>query len=61
MRVTAAALKEVSDVFGKLSEFLADGTLSAVEGAQLDREIDEAIVKLLQLRAQVDALAGRDG
>lgn len=61
LRVTAEALKEVSEVFARLSEYLADGTLSTDEGAQLDREIDGAIVKLLQLRAQIDALAGREG
>ena len=61
MQVTAEALKEVSEVFAKLAGFLEDGTLSAVEGAQLDREIEEAIVKLLQLKAQIDALAGGAG
>lgn len=60
-RVTGEAMKEVSDVFGKLGAFLDDGVISAVEGSQLDIEIDEAIVKLLALRAQVDALAKGDG
>ena len=60
-RITAQALKEVSDVFGKLGDFLEDGTVTAVEGAQLDSEIDEAIEKLLALKAQVDFEAGRGG
>lgn len=61
MKVTSEALKEVSDVFARLSSFLEDGTLSAAEGSQLDREIEEAIVKLLALKAQIDALAGKSG
>lgn len=58
-RVTGEAMKEVSDVFGKLGQFLEDGVISKVEGAQLDAEVDEAIIKLLALRAQIDAVAGK--
>ncbi len=61
MRVSARVLKEVGDVLWRLGEFLADGTLSDAEGAQLDREIDEAFVALCQLKALVDARAGRGG
>ncbi|CAN7583142.1 hypothetical protein LJR016_004291 [Devosia sp. LjRoot16] len=60
-RITAEALKEVSDVFSKMGQALADETLTSVEGAQLDTEIDEAIEKLLALKAQIDFEAGRAG
>lgn len=53
-KITGEAMKETSEVFARIGAFLDDGTLSVTEGAQLDREIDEAIIKLLALRAQVD-------
>lgn len=59
-RITAQAMKETSEVFARLGGFLEDGVLSSNEGAQLDREIDEAIEKLLALKAQVDFEAGGD-
>lgn len=62
-RVSAEALKEVGDVFSTLGEQLSDGVFSSVEDRHLSKEIDEAIVKLLQLKAQahavVEARAGR--
>jgi hypothetical protein len=57
-RVTGAAMKETSEVFAKLGKFLDDGKLSAAEGRQLDKEIDQAVIQLLALRAQVDREAG---
>lgn len=51
-RITAQAMKETSEVFVRLGDFLDDGTLDSVEGSHLEREIDEAIVKLLALKAQ---------
>lgn len=58
-RVTAQALKEVGDVFSTLGQQLEDGTITSAEGAQLDKEIDEAIGKLLALKLQARAVAGR--
>lgn len=60
LRASARVLKEVGEVLLRLSEFLADGTLSAVEGAQLDREVDEAFVALCQLKALIADRVGRD-
>jgi len=59
-RITAQAMKETSEVFARLGGYLEDGTLSYAEGKQLDIEIDEAIEKLLALKAQVDFEAGRE-
>lgn len=59
-KITGEAMKETSEVFARLGKFLDDGVLSAAEGKSLDREIDQAIVKLMALRAQVDFEAGRD-
>lgn len=59
-RITAQALKEVSDVFSLLGTQLEDGVLSAVEGEQLDREVDEAIAKLLALKLQAIEVARKD-
>jgi hypothetical protein len=60
-RVTAQAMKETSEVFARLGGFLDDGVLDSAEGAQLDREIDEAILKLLALKAEADAVVARGG
>lgn len=57
-RVTGQALRETSEVFAKLGEFMADGTLSRVEGATFGREVDEAVIMLLQLKAQVERESG---
>lgn len=57
-RVTGAAMKETSEVFAKLGQFLDDGKLSATEGRKLDKEIDDAVIRLLALRAQIDLEAG---
>ena len=59
-RITFEALKETSEVFARLGASLEDGSISSAEGAMLDSEIDEAIVKLLALRAQIDIEAGKD-
>lgn len=57
-RVTAQAMRETSEVFATLGQALDDGVLTSAEGRQLDTEIDEAIEKLLALKAQVDVEAG---
>lgn len=57
-KVTGAAMKETSEVFARLGQFLDDGVLSSAEGRALDREIDQAVVKLLALKAQIDVEAG---
>lgn len=59
--ITAKAMRETSEVFVRLATYLDDGVLSRAEGKSLDREIDDAIVHLLALKAQVDEEAGRDG
>lgn len=55
-RISAEALKEVGDVFSTLGAQLMDGKFTAAEDRELRREIDEAIVKLLQLQAQASAM-----
>lgn len=61
-RVSAEALKEIGDVFSTLGQHMADGVLTSVEDRQLGKEIDEAIVKLLQMKAQASAaVAAREG
>lgn len=57
-RVTGAAMKETSEVFAKLGKFLDDGVLTSAEGRSLDKEIDDAVIRLLALRAQIDLEAG---
>jgi len=53
-RITGEAMKETADVFIRMGKALDDGTITAIEGKHLDREIDEAVTKLLALRARVD-------
>lgn len=60
-RVTAEALKEVSDVFSTLGGQLADGVLTKVEGPYLESEIDQAIEKLLALKLQARAVMDGGG
>lgn len=60
-RITAQAMKETSEVFARLGAFLDDGVLNSTEGAHLDREIDEAILKLLALKAEAAAVVARGG
>ncbi len=55
--ITAKALKETSDVFVALGEGLGDGTICAADAARIETEIEEAIIKLLALRLQVQAEA----
>ena len=55
--VTAAALKETSEVFVSLADGLSDGVLSASDAARIEKDVDDAIVKLLALRLQVQAEA----
>ncbi len=57
-KVTGAAMKETSEVFAKLGAFLDDGELSPAEARKLDKEIDDAVVKLLELKAQIDHTVG---
>lgn len=60
-RITAQAMKECSDVFSRLGEALDDGEITPIELAQIDREIDEAVVKLVRLKMQARAEAGGEG
>lgn len=55
--ITAKALKETSEVFVAIAESLGDGKLCAADVARIDTDIDEAIVKLMALRLQVQAEA----
>jgi hypothetical protein len=58
--ITAAALKETSEVFVALAEGMGDGKLSAADAAHIGREIDEAFAKLAALKLQVKIEAGAD-
>jgi hypothetical protein len=58
-RITGEAMKEVSEVFSTLGRQLEDGTLSRIEGPQLEREIDEAVETLLALKLQARAVVER--
>ncbi|ODT50289.1 phage regulatory CII family protein [Devosia sp. 63-57] len=53
--ITARALKETSDVFVALAEGWGDGRLCAADAARVEGEIEEAIIKLMALRFQVQA------
>lgn len=55
--ITAKALKETSDVFVALGDGLGDGHLCAADAARIETEIEEAIIKLMALRLQVQAEA----
>lgn len=55
--ITAKALKETSDVFVALGDGLGDGRLCAADAARIETEIEEAIIKLMALRLQVQAEA----
>ncbi|WP_173087330.1 phage regulatory CII family protein [Devosia sp. 1635] len=57
--VTAATLKETSDVFVALGESLGDGTVSQADAERIGREVDEAMAKLAALKLQVEDEAGR--
>lgn len=58
-RITGQAMKEVAEVFSSLGTALDDETLEADEAGRVMTEIDEAIEKLLALKLQVEADAGR--
>lgn len=57
-RVTGQALKETADVFSRLGQLQEDGVITGAESRTLDREIDEAVEKLLTLKLQVRAHVG---
>ncbi len=59
-RVTGRAMKEVGEVFAGLGQSLDDGVLSHVEGTDVAREIDEAIVMLATLKLMVEERVRRD-
>ncbi|MET3925576.1 phage regulatory CII family protein [Devosia sp. 2618] len=54
-RVTAQAMKECADVFSRLGEVLDDGVITEDELPDFEREVEEAIVKLLALKMQARA------
>lgn len=54
-RLTGEAMKEVSEVFIGMADVVKDGVITGNEAAQLAREIDEAIAKLLTLKLQVQS------
>jgi hypothetical protein len=56
-QVTAAALKETSQVFVELADALGDGKLSKPEARVIGDEIDQALGKLAALKLQVMAEA----
>lgn len=60
-RIVGQAMKETADVFARYGQMLDDGVLDAVEGPQFDREIDEAIEKLLALKLQARAVIDNKG
>jgi hypothetical protein len=55
--ITAATLKETSDVFVALGDSLGDGQISTGDAERINREIDEAMAKLAALKLQVQAEA----
>jgi hypothetical protein len=56
--VTAASMKETSDVFVAIGDSLGDGTLCQADADRISREIDEAMAKLAGLKLQVHAEVG---
>lgn len=52
-KAAAAALKETSEVFVQVADRSADGVICPDDGKAIVKEIDEAIVKLAALKAQV--------
>lgn len=56
-QVTAAALKETSQVFVQLADALGDGKLTPIEAKAIADEIDEALTRLAALKLQVRAEA----
>lgn len=57
-RLSAQAMKECSDVFSRLADVLDDGEVKPEELPEFEREVDEAIAKLVRLKMQVRAEAG---
>lgn len=56
-QVTAAALKDTSQVFVELANALGDGKVTGAEADAIAREIDEALARLAALKLQVRAEA----
>lgn len=58
-RVTGAAMREAGEVFARLGKALDDGHIDRAEDLGIESEIDAAIGKLLELKFQVRAEAGK--
>ena len=58
-QISGAALKEVGEVFATLGKQLEDGKISRLEDQALNREIDEAVEKLLTLKLVAHAMVER--
>jgi hypothetical protein len=59
-RISAEALKEISDMFSALAQARADGSIDLVDAALILPEIRSAMSKLAALEHQVVAEAGSD-
>lgn len=59
-KITGQAMKETADVFAHLGAALDDGLLSRIESKDVDDQIDEAVDKLMTLKACVAAASRRD-
>ena len=59
--ITSKALKETSEVFVALADAMGDGRICTADALRIGREIDEALIKLVALKLQVnsEAEAGR--
>lgn len=58
-KVTARAMKECADVFSHLAGMLEDDKVTTDELPAFEQEVDEAIAKLMRLKLQARAEAGR--
>lgn len=59
-KLTGQAMKECADVFTRLGDMLEDERITADELPDFDREVEEAIRKLVKLQMQVRAEAVED-
>lgn len=57
-RVTAQAMKECAEVFSTLADVLDDGKVTSAELVDFEKEVDEAVGKLLRLKLQMRHEAG---
>lgn len=58
-RISAQAMKECAEVFTHLAQVLDDGEVKPEELPEFEREVDEAIAKLIRLKLQMRAEAGK--